>query len=116
MTLLEPLFRHPGRRLHGVHRFGRLGHQEGTVGSAEETRALEGFDFEILAAGRALADVDERRHIGMPRSQRPRDYRTDMRRRDWLRGYIAGVPMILVTRVQNEAEIPRPECADEGAV
>jgi hypothetical protein len=75
-----------------------------------------GLDLEILTAGGTLADVDKRRYIGMAGSKRAGDHGTNVGRCDRLRRHVAGVPMVLMPRMENEAEVPRLEGTDERAV
>ncbi len=76
--------------------------------TAEKTGRSEGFQFLALAQIKSLADVNERGHRRIiARAEGARDDRADMGRGHGLRRSIAGVPMILMSRVQNEAEIAR---------
>ena len=56
-----------------------------------------------------LADGDERRHVRVLRAERLRDHRADVRHRHRLRRDVAGVPVVLMARVQDEAEVGRHE-------
>ena len=74
---------------------------------------MERLEFLPFAQVEALPDVDERRHGRLARAQRARDHRPDVRRRDGLRRGVAGVPLVLVPRVQNEPQIARLIRADQ---
>ena len=83
---------------------------------AEEAGRVERLERADLAGALdRLADGDERRHVRVPRAQRPRDHRADVRHRHRLRRDVAGVPVVLVPRVQDEAEVGGGEAADDGA-
>ena len=56
-------------------------------------------DFQVLA------DVDERRNLRIARPQRARDHRAHVRRGHRLRRRVAGVPVKLMARVQDESQI-----------
>ena len=73
---------------------------------AEKARRVKRLQRADLArALDRLADGDERRHVRVPRPERPRDHGADVRHRHRLRRDVAGVPVVLVPRVQDEAEI-----------
>ena len=61
-----------------------------------------------------LTDGDEGRHVGVLRTERLRDHRAQMRHRHRLRRDVAGVPVILMPRVQDEPEIGGVEGSDDG--
>ena len=102
---LEAPGRHASRRAHHVRRFVRIGHAERTVLAAEEAGGGERLQLFAFADVETLADVDERRYRRIARAERPRDDRAQVRRRDRLRRRVAGVPLVLMTRVQDESEI-----------
>src|SRR6266542_1658185 len=52
-----------------------------------------------------LADVDEGGHRVGARPQRSRDHGAEVRGGDRLRRRVAGMPMVLVAGVQDEAEV-----------
>ena len=62
-----------------------------------------------------LADRHERRHVRDSRPERARDHRADVRHRHRLRRHVAGVPVVLVPRVQDEAEVGGGEAAEHRA-
>src|SRR5262245_17536531 len=95
VPFLESSLGHALRRLNRMHRLSRLGDQEGTISGPQKASGLERFDFEIFAAGRALADVNECRNIWMAESECARDHGADVRSGDGLRRCVAGVPMVL---------------------
>ena len=66
-----------------------------------------------FAQVQALADVDERGHGRVARAERAADDRADVRGGDGLWGGVAGVPVILVARVQDEPQVGRDRRADE---
>jgi len=74
----------------------------------------EGFDLFVFAdAFEPLADVDEGRHHGIARPQDPCDPCAEVRAGDRLRRNVAGVPVVLMPRVQDVAEIRQDVRADE---
>jgi hypothetical protein len=62
-----------------------------------------------------LADRNKRRHSGILRTERSRNHRSDVRHCHRLRRNVAGVPVILVARVENVSEIGRLESSDDRA-
>ena len=122
--LLEQLTpaREPGlaellRRTDGRGGILRIDDQERAVIGAEEPRRVERLERGDLAgAFDRLSDGDERRHVGIARAERARDHRPDVRHRHRLRRDVAGVPVILVPRVQDEPEIRGHERADHRAL
>src|SRR6516162_5364010 len=70
VSLFESTRRHAGRRLNRMYGLGRLGHEEWAMRGSEKARGLKCFDLKIFAAGGALADVDERRDIGVAWTER----------------------------------------------
>ena len=77
---------------------------------------MERLEFLLLAdAFEPLADVDERGNGGVARAEEFRNPRPHVRRRNGLRRHVPGVPMILMTRVENVAEIGHDVRADECA-
>ncbi len=72
-------------------------------------RGALGADFQVLA------NPDERRHGGIPRPQRSRHDRAEVRHRDRLRRHVPGVPVILMARVEDEPEIRGLKRANERA-
>ena len=87
----------------------------GPIFAPEEAGGVKCLEFLAFADVEALADVDEGRHGRIARTQRAGDDRTEMRRGDRLRRGIAGVPLILMPRVQDEPEIARRVTADQRA-
>ena len=60
-----------------------------------------------------LADINEGRHGGIARAERASDDRAEMRSGHGLRRHVAGVPVILMPRVEDVAEIGDDMRADE---
>src|SRR5262249_54560253 len=112
VALLEALLRHALRWLHRQDRLRRLRDEERAVSAAEEARGLERLDLESLAAGGALADVDERRYVRVFRPEGAGDDGAQVRRGDGLRRHVTGVPVVLVARVEDEAEVAGLEGLD----
>ena len=74
--------------------------------STKKTGRVEGLQAIALAADlHVLADVDEGGDVGVLGPKGSTDERPHMRHRNTLRRLIAGMPMILMARVQNEAEV-----------
>jgi len=112
----EALRRHALGRLHGLGGFFGKGEIHGPILAAEKSGGGEGFEFFFLSdALETLADVDERRHHRIVRTQHPRHPRAEVRAGDRLRRHVAGVPVILMPRMQDAAEIGLHRRADEGA-
>ena len=72
-------------------------------------RGAFGADLQVLA------NRDEGGHRRILRSERPRDDRAEMGHRHRLRRDVAGVPVILVPRVKDEAQVRGGERADHRA-
>ena len=94
------------RRPHGRRGVLRIDDEERTVIRAEEAGGVERFQrADLPGAFDRLADRDKRRHVRVLRTERARDDRTDVRHRLRLGRNVARVPVVLVTRVQDEAEV-----------
>ena len=106
---------HAGRRANGIQRLIRVGDVKRPILAAEEAGRVERFQLLALADVEPLADVDERRHRRVARAKRAGDHRADVRGGDGLRRRVAGVPLVLVARVQNEPEVAGLVGADERA-
>src|SRR5207253_10458004 len=78
---------------------------ERAVFAAKKTGGVKGFQFLAFAQVETLADVNEGGDGRIARAKSSGDNRADMRRGDGLRRRIAGVPLVLMARMQNEAEI-----------
>ena len=109
----EARLAHALRRPNGVQRVIWVGDVEWPVLTAEETGGMEGLEFLAFADVESLADVDERRHRGVSRAKRAGDHRADMWGGHGKRRRVAGVPMVLVARVENEAEVAGLVGADQ---
>ena len=101
----EARLAHALRRPNGVQRVIRVGDVEWPMLTAEETGGVERLEFLAFADVESLADVDERWHRGVSRAKRAGDHRADMWGGHGKRRRVAGVPMVLVARVENEAEV-----------
>jgi hypothetical protein len=107
---------HALRRLHGLRGFFGKGQVHGAELAAEESGGGEGLQLLAFAhAFKTLADVDEGGHHLVARAEHLGHPGADMRTGDRLRRHIAGVPVILMTRVQNAAEVRLHGAADERA-
>jgi len=99
----------------GVHALGRAHGGGGLLGerevhrpvfAAEESGGGEGLELLAFAdAFEALADVDEGRHDRIARTEHAGHPGADVRAGDGLRRDVTGVPVELVTRVQDAAEV-----------
>src|SRR5438093_4680808 len=98
---------HSRRRADCVGRLFGIGNVEWAELAAQETCGGERFEFLTFAQVEALADVDERRHRRVLRSQSSRDDCPDMRRGHGLRRRITGVPLVLMAGVKNEPKVAR---------
>lgn len=106
----------------GTHAFGwpdtfcgvfRIGNDERTVFAAEKTGSVKGFEFFAFAEIKSLADVDERRDGRISGAKRARDHRAKVRRGDSLGRGIAGVPLILMAGMKDEAQVAGGVRADQ---
>ncbi len=110
----EPLLAHAGRRTHGEHRLLGIGHTKRAVLGAEAAPRLKSLEFFRLAvAVVTLADVDEGRERRVLRTLRLGNPGADVRGGHRLRRLIAGVPVVLVPRMQNLAEVGRDVRANQ---
>ena len=88
--------------------------RNGPCSEPRKPRGVERLERADLArALDGLADGDEGRDVRVLRAERSRDDRADVRHRHRLRRDVAGVPVVLVPRVQDEAEIGGVERADD---
>ena len=115
LAALEPAGRHAARRAHALGRLVRERDVEGPILAAQEAGGVEGLELLAFAHVEALADVDERRHGRVQRAERAGDDGAQVRRRDRLRRRIAGMPLILVPRVQDETQVAGGVGADQRA-
>ena len=100
----EPLRAELLRRAHGRGRVLRIDDQERPVFGAEEAGGVKRLERGDLAGALdGLPDGDEGRHVRVLGAERPRDDRAEVRHRHRLRRDVAGVPVILMPRVQDEA-------------
>ena len=97
---------HPLGRPDGGGGFFRERQVHRTELAAEEPRGGESLQLLAFADPfEPLADVDERRHDRITRPQHARHPGADMRAGHGLRRDVAGVPVELVTRMQDAAEV-----------
>ena len=113
VAILEASGRHAARRPHAVRGLIRERDAERPVFAAEKAGRRERLQLLAFADVDALADVDERRHRRIERPERARDDRAEVRRGHRLRRRVAGVPLILMPRVQDEPEIARLIAANQ---
>src|SRR5262249_19798683 len=114
LALREPARRHAARRLDRGDRVLRERQVERSMLAAEEAGRRERLQFFRLPYPlESLADVDEGGNRRVVRTLDPRDPRAEVRRGDRLRRDVAGVPVILVPRVEDVAEIGDDMRADE---
>ena len=84
--------------------------------AAQKAGGVKGFHRIGLAADfQILADVDEGGNVRIARPERARDHRAHVRRGHGLRRRVAGVPVKLMARMQDEAQIADAVRADERA-
>ncbi len=106
---------HAGGRSHRARRVVWKGNIERPKLAAEKSRRGERLQLLAFPEIEALADIDERRHRRIARPEGFGDEPAEMRRGHALRRHVARVPVELVPRVQDEAEILRHRRADERA-
>ncbi len=105
-----------GGRAYGGGGILRVGDEEGAELGAEESGGVEGFQRGAFGADlEILADGDEGRHGGVARAEGLGDDGAEVRDGNGLRRDVAGVPVKLVSRVEDEAEVGGLEGADDGA-
>src|SRR5947209_7906472 len=76
---------------------------------------MERFELFAFAHIETLADINERRHGGIERTQSAGDNRAEMRRSHCLWRRVAGMPLVLMAGVEDEAEVAGGIGADQGA-
>ncbi len=113
VPILEAAGRHAGGGPHAIRRVLGERDAEGSMLAAEEPRRRECLQLLTLAEVEALPDVDERGHGRVARAKRTGDNGADVGSRNRLRGRVAGVPLVLMARVEDEAEIARGIAADQ---
>ena len=113
---MEPRERHAGRGTHRRDGGGRVGNAERAEFRAKHATGLKRFQFLGFAvAFIALTNVDvsgNRRVLG---AERFADPCAEMRRGDAHGGFIAGMPVVLMARVQNRAQVGRHVRAQQRA-
>ena len=99
------------------HILGRIGerHVKGTKLTAQKPGRGEGLEFFTLTNIQALADVNESRHCGVLWAKGTGHHRPDVRTCDRLRWRVAGMPVKLMPRVEDESQITRRISTDQGA-
>ena len=112
----KPARLHPLRRSDGERRLLREGEIHRPELAPEEAGGGEGLDLLVLADPfQTLADVDKRRHGGIARPEDARHPGADVRAGDRLRRHVAGVPVILMARVEDAPQVGLNVRADERA-
>src|SRR5438105_960462 len=103
---LKTFARHAARRPNGIDGVLRIRDVEGAELRAEETARRERFELLRFAhAFEPLPDVDEGRNSGIVGAAHSGNPRADMRTGNRLRRNIAGMPVILMPRVENVAQV-----------
>ena len=74
---------------------------------------VNAFSSSPSPRSKPLADVDERRDRRITRAERPRNDGAEVGSSDTLRRHVTRVPMVLVTRVKDEAQIRGNAAADD---
>src|SRR6185503_9101082 len=115
VAILEASRRHASRRADAVRGLVRVRDVERPMFTAEKACGRERLDFLAFADVEALADVDEGGHCGIQWPQRARDDRPKVRAGDGLRRLIARVPVELMPRVKDEAQVACRVTADQCA-
>ena len=103
VAVLEARGRHASGRPHGVGSLFGKRDDERPVFTAEKAGGVKRLQFLSLADIEPLADVYEGRHRWVERTERAGDDRAEMRSGHGLRRRVAGMPLILMARVQNKA-------------
>ena len=112
----KPARFHPLRRPDGERRLLGEGEIHRAKLAPEEAGRGEGLDLLVLADPfQTLADVDKRRHGGIARPEDARHPGADVRAGDRLRRHVAGVPVILMARVEDAPQVGLNVRADERA-
>ena len=112
----KPAGVHPLRRPDGQRRLLGVGEVHRPKLAAEKSGCREGLQFLILAHSlQPLADVDEGRHHLLPGAEHPAHPGADVRAGNRLRRHIAGVPVVLMPRVENAPQIGLHMGADQRA-
>ena len=93
----------------------RIRNIERTILAAEEASRRKSLDLLAFADVETLADVDEGRHRWIQRAQCACDHRAQVRAGDRLRRRVPGMPMKLVPRMEDEAQIPGGVSSDQRA-
>src|SRR5437899_1022564 len=115
VAILKPAGSHPPWRAHSVSRLLGKWNDERPEFAPQKPGRMKRLEFLAFAIVKALADVDERRDRGIERPERAGDHRAEMRRGDRLRRGVAGVPLILVARVEDKTQVARRVGADQRA-
>ena len=114
VALGEPLRRHALRGAYGQGRLFWVGKVHRPELAAEEAGGGERLDLFVLTHSlEPLADVHERGHDGIARPEHAGHPRADVRAGHGLRRDVARVPVVLVPRVEDAAEIRLDVRADE---
>ena len=106
VPLGEPLRRHARGGPDGEGGLFWIGKVHRPELAAEEAGRGERLDLLVLAHPfEPLADIDERRHDRVPRSEHAGHPAADVRAGHGLRGHIAGMPVVLVPRMEDAAKV-----------
>ena len=112
----KPARLHPLRRPDGERRLLGEGEIHRAELASEEAGGGEGLDLFVFADPfQTLADVDKRRHGGIARSEDACHPGADVGAGDRLRRDVAGVPVILMARVEDAPQVGLNVRADERA-
>src|ERR1039458_730239 len=108
---------HSRRRGEALPRLLGICDDEWSMLAAKKTSGVECLQFLPLSQIKPLPNVDESRHGGVSGAEGPCDHRADVGRGNRLGRSVAGVPLVLMARMQNETEIARRVRPDQcGAV
>ena len=116
MTSSKLFHGHAGRWSHDVDRLARVGNSERTVLRTQTAPGLKGFQlFRLAIALVPLSDVDVAGHSRIPWAEPVCQPSPDVRSSNRQRWFVTGVPVVLVPRMQDVAEVPEDVRADQCA-
>ena len=102
---LKPFHAHPLRRADGVHRLFGIRQQKRSEFAPQKSGRVKRLQLFAFARVKSLPNINERRHRRIAGAERPSNHGPDVRRGDCLRRSVAGVPVILMSRMQHESQI-----------